>query len=127
MTLRDGGVLDNVANNFRVEAWMDEGGLVLGAPPVVTGLPQRAGKVAFTGLALTGDPSGVRPQSAGTGVAAVLEWVAPPGSRCALEGSADFRVWTPINAAVVETQPGQFRAVLNGTTTPARFFRLRLD
>jgi len=124
LTLNSGGTLNN-SGTLSVAAFVDNGGTIIGAEPVV--VATILGMFRIEQIQLS-DPAGPNPLEAGRAGTGnrnlILKWHAGAGQQFHLESTSDLRTWTELPAMVTEVNPGSFQV-----TVPAqggiRFYRLR--
>ncbi|HAV65368.1 MAG TPA: hypothetical protein DCY13_23710, partial [Verrucomicrobiales bacterium] len=92
LTLANTGTIDN-AGTLNVGAFTDQGGTIIGNPPVVIGLAP-AGLVSFKAIKME---EGIRLLAEGGAVREVLLiWQSPTAAGFQIEMSHDLRDWRPV-------------------------------
>jgi hypothetical protein len=122
LTLAGTGTIDN-AGILRAGTFVDQGGTIIGNPPVVIGLAP-AGYVGFKDIKVSG---GAIALAGEVSREVVLTWEAPSALGYVVETSTNLVDWTSLPAA---PSPSSLRTWITRTTVPPgrhAFFRIRWE
>ncbi|MCL4177942.1 MAG: Ig-like domain-containing protein [Verrucomicrobia bacterium] len=122
LVLEANGTINN-PGTLRVGEFIDNGGTLIGNPPLVIG-PQ---SVRIDSIELIpGSPLLLQPRSHLPGaLTVILRWQAAPGQSFNIEASSDLMAWTDIAADIAEIEPGVYQARLTVAGWPDGFFQLK--
>jgi hypothetical protein len=123
------GTLNN-PGTVRVGSYLNFGGTIIGHAPVrmertLIDLAGEAPEGTPTPADDTVEVTVLHVQNGPRALTVELRWLAPPGSRSAVEMSCDLRGWTPVAVPVTEIAPGSFAAQIGAVGESGCFFRLR--
>jgi hypothetical protein len=122
LTLESSGIIEN-PGTLRAGAFFDNGGLIIGNPPIA------GASLAFAIESISiGDPVEVAALGAKLPRAnrdVNVRWSAPAAHQFKVEASQDLVIWTEQNAHIEEYAPGQYRASFPGNEATRMFIRLR--
>jgi hypothetical protein len=130
LTLGPGGVVTN-SGTLLVGSLVSNGGTVVGASPIVTGLGSLSG-FRIEGLRLLA-PDGIRASSAlAAGAESAVEWrdvefwwTSGSGQQFWIETSSDLKIWRKCAAWISEESPGCYKGRVGPVTNSAAFYRVR--
>ena len=123
LTLNPSGMLNN-PGTLRASVFVNNGGTIIGNPPVALAPPAlRIDDVQVSGATAEARASG----ATGATREVRLFWTAPAGARFIVERSTDLSGWTKVGAAITESVPGTYVAVVTSTGPSGSFYRLRSE
>jgi hypothetical protein len=129
LTLESTGTIDN-SGTLNVGAFVDNGGAIIGNPPVELGLPvPGATELMIQSIGLDDVDHGLAPASAiGRGLireSVTLHWRGSRSGGYVVEGSDDLVRWQVVEAAIASDGDGHYVGTVSAELRPTRFYRVR--